>query len=47
MILGVGWLQTLDELTLNFSDHSVKFSKEGVTPRSGIRVPEYVLRYVS
>ena len=29
MVLGVDWLQTLDELTLNFKNQSVKFSTGG------------------
>ena len=31
MLLGVDWLQTLDELTLNFRDQSVRPFKEGKT----------------
>ena len=31
MLLGVDWLQTLDELTLNFRDQSVRLFKEGKT----------------
>ena len=29
MVLGVDWLQTLDELTLSFQNHRVKISKGG------------------
>ena len=29
MVLGVDWLQTVDELTLNFKNQNVKLSKGG------------------
>jgi len=31
MLLGIDWLQNLDEMTFSFKDQRVKFMKEGKT----------------